>query len=221
MLWLLLVVTLLLAACGRGSSQPAPSPSPDSETPTRAAEARPSPASTVSPVPETTPTPLPAGPPDEAVLALNALLDEEGRLPLERALAIFAAHVGPLPGVTPRPLPGENAGRVAEAAVITVAAQRDSLPPEVAAAVEDALFGGYPRVGRDPAEWGGAERRRWDRAAGGLDRAASAGGKGARSSEASDRRGAGADRGAGRRALEGAGARGDRRQDHCNRSGGR
>ncbi|MCM8748026.1 hypothetical protein NET02_02580 [Thermomicrobiaceae bacterium CFH 74404] len=142
-LWLLVVLTLLLVACGRGSPEPAPSPSPDTGTPTRVAEARPSPVSagTPAPTPALTPTPMPAGPPDEAVLALNELLDEEGRLPLETALEIFAAHVGPLPGVTPRPLPGDNAGRVAEAAIVVVAAQRESLPPEVAAAVEDALFG--------------------------------------------------------------------------------
>lgn len=165
-LWLLLFVTLLLVACGRASPGPTPSPAPDMVTPTGVAEARPGPVSAGTLTPALTPTPLPAGPPDEAVLALNELLDEEGRLPLETALGIFAAHVGPLPGVTPRPLPGDTAGQVAEAAISVVAAQRESLPPEVAAAVEDALFG-------EITEWveippGGEGRS----GAGGLDRLA-------------------------------------------------
>lgn len=138
---MLLVVVLLLVSCGQSRPQPASSPSPGAATPTAVSQPQPEPAATVTLPPALTPTPLPAGEPDEAVLALNELLDEEGRLPLETALEIFAAHAGPLPGVTPRALPGANAGRAAEAAVFVVAARLPSLPPEVAAAVEDALFG--------------------------------------------------------------------------------
>lgn len=92
-------------------------------------------------IPESNPTPQVAAEPDETLLALGDLFDAEGRLPLETALEIFAGTVAPLPGVTPRTLPGENQGAAAHLAAQVILLRLDELTPEIAAAVEEALFG--------------------------------------------------------------------------------
>ena len=91
--------------------------------------------------PPTEPGPLPRGEPDKTLLALGELFDEEGRLPLETALEIFSGTVAPLPGTAPRTLPGENQGAAAHIAAQTILQRMEELPPEVASAVEEALFG--------------------------------------------------------------------------------
>jgi len=117
-------------------AQPSPTP--------LTVEQRPNPAREPSPTlaPAATPTPLPSGPPDQTLLALGELVDEEGRLPVQTAMEIFAAYVAPLPGVTPRQLPGENPSPAVEVAVRVLVSDLDALPPEIATAVEQAIFGG-------------------------------------------------------------------------------
>ena len=88
------------------------------------------------------PTVPPAGEPDETLLALGSLFDEEGRFPVQAAQEIFAAAVAPLPGVTPRELPGTNKGAAAEIAVQSLFRNRSELTLEVIAALDEALFGG-------------------------------------------------------------------------------
>ncbi len=141
----LLLSALVLASCARGSRESAPSPAArPATTAVAAVQGGPSPTLEGSPTlgPAATPTPLPAGPPDDTLLALGELMDDEGRLPVQVAMEIFAAYVAPLPGVAPRRLPGESTSSAAELATQVLLENRDQLPPEVARAVEEALFGG-------------------------------------------------------------------------------
>lgn len=143
----LLALLIVALACSRGSP-PTPTATPLAElaelaaSPTLTDESPPVPRAvpTLPAAPRGTPTPLPAGPPDPALLAYGELLDEEGRLPLDTALELFAAYIAPLPGVTPRSLPAGEPGRVLESVIVRILAAQEELPPEVAAAIEEALF---------------------------------------------------------------------------------
>lgn len=138
----LVLVTLMLPACARGQQTPTP-PQPEPASTASALEGQPTPGSvpTATVREMVTPTPLPVREPDEALLAIGDLVDEEGRLPVNVAMEIFAGHVAPLPGVSPRRLPGDSGERAAEVAIQVLVRNLDQIPPDAAAAVEQAMFG--------------------------------------------------------------------------------
>lgn len=99
----------------------------------------------------TTPPPTPPSPPvsagdettepvaDPALVRLGDLLDDEdGRLPLDDALAVFAAVVAPLPGIEPVADPDGLPAGAASLAIRRLVGT-DPLAADVAAAVEAAL----------------------------------------------------------------------------------
>jgi hypothetical protein len=141
---LLVLGLLVLASCTRPSPQPSPIPDTQPTATTVASEGGPRPSAEPSGThPPAAPAhPLPGGPPNETLLAFGELLDEEGRLSLETALAVFAGSVAPLPGVVPQQLPGDDAAAVGELAARVLLSNLDRLPPEVAQAVEQAVYGG-------------------------------------------------------------------------------
>jgi hypothetical protein len=100
-----------------------------------------------------TPTPPASTPPastlappdpvvDEVLIALGAMLDDDGVLPVDDALAIVAALVAPLPGVTPADFDGDLPHDLAGLAVRRLQGARELLDDEVLATLEAALAPG-------------------------------------------------------------------------------
>ncbi len=113
---------LLVAGCTGGASGAAGPDSPQSDPPAEHVAA-----------------------PDPAILAVGALFDDEGALPLDAAQRLFATVVEPLPGVEPLADAGLTSGTTADEhahhglagmAVRRMDAARDQLPPDVVAVLD-------------------------------------------------------------------------------------
>lgn len=89
--------------------------------------------------PGTPPTTAPAAPAvvDEGLVRLGAMFDDEGALPLDAALSIYAALVAPLPGIEPVADAGDLPVSTAALAVRRLMGALDQLGPEVATVIEE------------------------------------------------------------------------------------